>query len=983
MKNRILTLMLTLAAIWPATALAYTVPGDTKTSFAGGDRVFISSRYNSKGSAQTPKYLGYGTYTYEGSTYAQPVWTALERDPNEDNAIQLIDAGQKVLGYPGYYIFLEKHERYFSAYDVENTSSTQGWISCYWLVQAYATPVALVPVLDDRGLVGATTSGATSDDFYIVCESSDGKPYCLSSYYSDSYAVTVKGGYWGGGCCWFTFTEAVEKEIESYLPLLVDLYNDHIDDVYPLGNDPGCLQDEEVVEEFYEAMDQAAPLTVEETGHTEEEYEAAYNRLSEAVAAVAALTRVPFTPGYYYVRPGLAEYGGRESGKALRAYNNYIYIVDDASYMTSNEGKTQLIWEFTPKEEGSSYYHMRSIYTNQYVCKGTSYSYQWKILGNEDLENIWMYSKKNGSFCPYLNGGYSTYTYYLIPYVNYNMLYYYWTGNEEGGSATYYFEAVPEEEIDELLQTARDCRLRNLLEEVESVYNEADPNFVASLDQDIVGRFTQAIEASKQVESGTTTEEDITELQESYDAFLGEYNITNKLRKTIDEADIMSNTFATGEGLGFYPEGTENPLPDLIDQAEEVIGSDEVTAPEVSAQITLLRDAMNELQGSINNTPDPSKWYHINFATLDEYYTYGWELTQGEGLFGTTLSIAENAATPLVPSEVRAGAGLFFSEGGLGAPEMSDFRFLPVGEDTYALQNRATGLFINTRGKGYGVTVSTTPTLFTVTGKGAGKVLLKGYNLETGESCDLIHAQKSGAKLVGWDTEGIETNSAFRVEAVSDNDGEDLPVNIDVTPGSAQVMTWPFNVTRVDQGTMYKVAGQFIEDGTAYIGLNGAYEGVAAGEPFVYIADGDYEQGSLTPETFYAGTSVATKAGTSDCNLTGTFLSRVTVEEPSITLSMNRDGEPQWEVAEGISMEALSGYIAVGDYTLPTIDPNACELRILLSDPNHLIDGITATTDSRALTKTSACFDLSGRRLDGSSLRKGLYIVNKTKVLVK
>ena len=980
MKNRIFNLMLTLAAIWPATALAYTFPGDIKTSFADGDRVFISSQYTYNGSTQAPKYLSYGIYTYEGSTYAHPAWTALEREPNEDYAIQLIDAGQEVLGYPGYYIFFEKRDCYFSAYGVENTSSAQGWISCYWSGLANATPVALVPVLADEGLVGAATSGASSDDFYIVCESSDGKPYCLNAYYDDSYAVTVKGGFWGGGSCWFTFTEAVEKEIESYLPLLVDLYNAHLNDVYTLGNDPGCLQDEDVVEEFYEAMDQASPLTVEETGHTEEEYEEAYNRLNEAVAAVSMLTRVPFTPGYYYVRPGLAEYGGRHSGKALQAYNSCIYIVDDANFMLTDEGKTKLIWEFTPAQEGSSYYRMRSIYTNQYVCKGTSYNYQWKILGNDNLESIWMYPKNNGSFCPYLDEGYSTYTYYLIPYVNYNMLYYYWNGNEEGGGATYYFEAVPEEEIDDLLQMALDCRLRNLLEEVEVIYDEADPDFMASLDQTIVNRFAQAIEASKEVESGTTTEEHITELQEAYDAFMGEYNIADKLWDTIDEAEEISNAFAIGDGLGFYPEGTENHLLDLVEQAEEIISSGDFTTHQVSEQIALLRDAINELQSAVNSTPDPSKWYHINFATLDEYYTYGWGQTQGEGLFGTTLSIAENATTPLLPSEVRTGAGLYFSEGGLGAPEMSDFRFLPVGEGTYALQNRGTGLFINTRGKGYGATVSTTPTLFTIIGKGAGKVLLKGYNLMTGESCDLIHAQKSGAKLVGWDSEGIETNSAFRVEAVLDNGGEDLPVIIDVTPGAAQVMTWPFNVTRVEQGTMYKVAGQFIEAGSTYIGLNETYEGVEAGEPFVYIADGDYEQGSLIPETFYAGTSVATKAGTSDCNLTGTFLSRVTVEEPNITLSMNRDGEPQWEVAEGIRIEALSGYIAVGDYTLPTIDPNDCELRILLSDPNHLIDGIA---DSSAQAKTSACFDLSGRSLDGSSLRKGIYILNRTKVLVK
>ena len=983
MKNRNILLTLLLYCLSQATAFAIIAPGDVKTSFAAGDRVFISARHTNNYNEQQAKYLGLGTYTYSGSTYYQPAWTALDVQPDEGYVMQLVDAETEVLGQPGYYILFEKQNLYFSAYYASTTAASQGYVNCNWYGRNYATPVALIPADDPDNLIGNTTKPLPPNTFYIVCESKDNKPFCLSSAYDDSYGVTVTGGYWGGGYCLFTFNEAVDKEIESYLPMLVDLYNAHLYDSYVVGNSPGCVQDEDVVNEFQAAMEQATPLTIEETGHTEEEYQAAYERLSAAVAAVAALPRVPFTAGYYYIRPGLKEYGGRDSGKALQAYKSRIYIVDDENYMLSKEGKAKLLWQFTPISESSQYYHMRSIYTNQYVCTGSSYNYQWQILGNENLENIWMYAKNDGSFTPYLYGGYNTYTYYLIPYVNYNMLYYHWTGNEEGGGATYYFEAVPEEEIEELLQTALDCRLRDLLEEVETTFSEAEPSFVESLDQAIVNRLTTAIEASKQVEKGTTTEAHITELQQAYDAFLAEYNIGEKLRKTIDEADVVSNAFATGEGLGFYPEGTENPLPDLIEAAEEVIGSDSYTAGEVTEQIGLLRDAIDDLATKVNCTPDPEKWYHINFATEEEYHTYGWATTQGEGLFGTTLSVAQDASTPLIPTEVRSGAGLFFSIGGLGASEMSDFRFLPVGDDTYALQNRGTGLFINTLGKGTGATVSTTPTLFRVEGKGAGKVILRGYNLETGESCDLIHAQKSGAKLVGWDTDGVETNSAFRVEAVSDNAGEELPIIIDVKPGSAQVMTFPYNITQVSEGAMYKVAGRFTDDGIDYIGLKQAAEGIEAGEPFVFIAYGDYNKDAQTPETFYIGTLIAQKATVSDCNLTGTFLSRVNVEQPNITLSMNRDGVPQWEVADRVYMEALTGYIDVADYTLPTIEPADCDERILLTDPSHLIDGIAITTDYSTMSKASDCFDLSGRRLDGSHLRKGLYIKGRTKVLVK
>ncbi len=983
MKNRYSLLTLAIAWLCQTAAFAYIGPGNVKSSFAAGDRVFISSQYNYSYNDQKAKYLGLGTYSYSGSTYYQPAWIALDVEADEGYVMQLVDAETEVLGYPGYYIFFEKEYLYFSAYYAKTTNASQGYTNCNWYGRSYATPVALIPAADPNNLVGNTYKPLPPNTFYIACESRDGKPFCLSSSYDDSYGVTVAGSYWGGGECLFTFNEAIDKEVESYLPMLVNLYNAHINDSYTFGTSPGCITNEAVVTELYAALAEAEPLTIEETGHTEEEYEAAYKRLLAAVEAVEAEPLVPFSPGYYYVRPGLKSYGGRNAGKALRAYNKCIYIVDDANYMLSNSGKSRLVWELLPTDESNNYYSMRHIETNEYVCKGTKTGYQFQMMGTDEPETIWMYAKTDGSFCPYLYKGYETYTYYMIPYTPQNRLYYFYTGNEEGGAATYFFDAVPEDELPQILQAAIDNRLTALLTEADSVYSHADPAFVATLDQTVVGNLVEALAATKAIEKGTATEADITALQEAYTAFRQEYFVEEGLRATIDEADKADLYFTTGDGLGFSPEGTDNPLPALIEAAEEAINKEGHTATELKEQIGILRTAIDELMATIDVTPDPAKWYNINFATEEEYEKYGFAKLQGEGLFGTSMAIAADAATPLQPTDVRSGANLYFGKDGIGEAEMSQFRFLHVEDNMYAIQNRATGLFLNLRGKGTtSATVSTTPTLFTLNAKGAGKVVLKGFNLESGEACDLIHAQKSGAKLVGWDTEGVETNSAFRIIEAAEAGEEELPVIIDVTPGSAQVMTFPYNITHVNDGAMYKVAGRFTDGGFDYVGLKVAAEGVAAGEPFIYIAYGDYSASALEPETFYVGTSVVRQAGSSDCNLTGTFISRAIVETPLATLGMNREGVAQWETADQGYVDPLSGYINLDDYTLSEVEAAECDDRILLSDPAHLADGIAIVAGSIG-TNSGACFDLSGRRLDSKRLHKGLYIRNKTKVLVK
>jgi hypothetical protein len=58
MKNRYSLLTIAIAWLCQTAAFAYIGPGNVKSSFAAGDRVFISSQYNYSYNDQKAKYLG-------------------------------------------------------------------------------------------------------------------------------------------------------------------------------------------------------------------------------------------------------------------------------------------------------------------------------------------------------------------------------------------------------------------------------------------------------------------------------------------------------------------------------------------------------------------------------------------------------------------------------------------------------------------------------------------------------------------------------------------------------------------------------------------------------------------------------------------------------------------------------------------------------------------------------------------------------------
>lgn len=978
MKKRYLFL-LQLCIISMTAAFARHIPGDVKTSFAAGDQMFISAQYDFSGRQQTALYMNLVPIvnSTDHQSYDRISWVDMKGiTPEDDYIVTLEDAEQEILGYPAYYLKLGDNNYLY----VGTTNSTAWGTYTYWVGKKYAVPFAIVPVTDTKTVKYTAGVQHPDDAFYLVALTSDKKPLCVSSYYSGEYslAAPVISTYFN--CCtWLTFEEVINADEQSYLEKLIDLFNVHSTDYYHAGSSPGCYEDTAAVEEFYAAMEAIHPLVEEEEGHTEAEYEAGYNRLAEAVKTLENLKPVPLTAGYYIIRPGLTDYGGRDGGKCLLgSVNRNIYIVNESDYNSAKASKASILWQLIIDEE-TGYAQLRNVANNTYICNGTSYNFQWKILGQENIALMWMYSMSNGSFLPDLYYGSDYYTYYLIPYVPYGLLYYHYTGNEVGGGATYFFEAVSAEEAEAIEVAARDKRLKTLITTVETTLAEANEAFIAAMDQTVVNNLKNALAASKAIETGQTTQADIDALQAAYDAFLKAYQIGDVLAALVEKADLINNGFAVGEGLGYYPFGTNNVLDPVIREANTLLSDDTYTPDQIIEVTKRLNEAMDEMKNAVNSTPDTDKWYTINFASEAEYDEFGWDKANAEGLFGKTATIATDATTILKGDDARSGAGLFCMIPLPNNKLMSEFRFIQVG-NKYAIQNHATGLFLHLSGAT--VTADIVPSLFTVTGKGAGKVILTAYDLATDEQGYVLHVQKNGAKVVGWTSTDLGTNSALSVVEVGDMQDEELGINIDVPLGIAQVMTFPYDIKHVSLGQIYRVAGKYTQDEKIYIGLKEALDGIKGGEPFVYIANGSFDPVSdeTAMETFFAGTEVASAAMTSECYLTGTFLERIYVNDNCITLSMGDDGEAVWEATDGQVVEALSGYIAIDDHQLPDVSTSDIDFGILLNDPEGIVDGIRAIT---LADRDKNVYDLSGRRLNPKTLKPGFYIINNSKVLIR
>ena len=333
---------------------------------------------------------------------------------------------------------------------------------------------------------------------------------------------------------------------------------------------------------------------------------------------------------------------------------------------------------------------------------------------------------------------------------------------------------------------------------------------------------------------------------------------------------------------------------------------------------------------------------------------------------------------------------------------------LPDGLDkapaSYAIQNKATGLFINANGGNSNeLYLKTIPTFFTFSAPGYQRSLLHGTNIGGGD-CTYLHAGESNRRLCTWNvsTPGSNSGLVIREAAINYADPEAFTFYKDIKPGRIADWCNSVSITPVDapdDAFAYTAVGQYTigedEDAETYLALK-AIETIEAGQPALYIYGDttiyDAEAEDIEPVLFtMPGTPELVVKGDTINGLVGT-LQTLSLKKYEIYFNNNYVAHPASD--GGVSVTPCSAILNLD--ICPEVDPEGeYDFSICLgqsaNEAGEIIDGVKDISSTfKKISEPGAVYSLDGKLLRNNatlntlkSMGKGMYILNGVKVVVK
>ena len=488
-------------------------------------------------------------------------------------------------------------------------------------------------------------------------------------------------------------------------------------------------------------------------------------------------------------------------------------------------------------------------------------------------------------------------------------------------------------------------------------------------------------------------EADYNTLKEAYDAFVAKYVDPAELREVLASVENLADGIVVGTQPGFWKDANVGAA--LAKTVSDAKAYDEagVYLEETSTRyIQTLRQQADDIMAAAIGI-ETGKWYRIRFGTETEFETYGWDKEAGaavvngdevetdEALWGKYVAVAAyrteegvHYIEPIDGETVRIGQPVFLdADEDIENKDYSLFRFVAVGDSAYALQNKATGLFLKASGTSGGVLLNVQPSLFNVSPIGYGQNIIASRSL-TGDVQNNLHAARSFNQLVTWNAYTPGSRSGLYIEEVESvaagYDGSAYQQDIRV--GEFYSFCYPVNIAVAD-GQMYDVLSISGKEITLQ-----PIEEASAGRPFLYLNGDtdDYDaEAEVAPVTFKHGYEFVTKPQT-ERPLKGTFISQ---DLGSGYILPQGNGFVVTNFMSG-TIAANTAYI-VSDETVTTAD----EITFVISTDHP--DSIAATLSK--ISQRGAIYTLDGRLIgngnlnDLRSLGKGVYIINGAKVMVK
>lgn len=515
------------------------------------------------------------------------------------------------------------------------------------------------------------------------------------------------------------------------------------------------------------------------------------------------------------------------------------------------------------------------------------------------------------------------------------------------------------------------------------LYSMAEnPTNQASQLGDVYTNMVAAIETADKVDPSAVTRADYAAFKEVYDAFIARFVDPTPLRKAIDAAEPATELLVAGDNPGEWAQSTIDAITKDIEDAKAYDAGGKYTQAESEAFLAALGEAGSNFMARANKV-DPAKYYAIRFANEDLYIDNNWDmgnvLDSGWGsLFDNYLCPANSQSLTLLSAEeVRQDSCLFFTNEKSGDIA---FRFIPVGDDSYMIQHAATGLYIQARNYNGWTRLSLNPSLFKVSAIGYGENTIHGANY-AGDDLAYLHAQLRDHRLVTWQDHHVGSNSGLMIEEVKDFDAEVGAPIFSYVDGDVIPMCYPLSIA-TSAGALYTVAGTATVGDKVCVALN-KVEKAEAGQPVLFVADGDYVQAvdgiapALKTMTLTVGTELAAEP------MAGPLVGNYEPTQIEGEAVVFRQGGAETVTEETANLYYNQAYLLPG-----TIAPGAIESYSLLIEIDGELTGINATL--ARVAEPGNLYNAAGQLLrkgatlsDVQSLGRGVYILNGTKVMVK
>lgn len=323
---------------------------------------------------------------------------------------------------------------------------------------------------------------------------------------------------------------------------------------------------------------------------------------------------------------------------------------------------------------------------------------------------------------------------------------------------------------------------------------------------------------------------------------------------------------------------------------------------------------------------------------------------------------------------------------------------LPAGMDkaapVYAIQNKATGLFVNCKGSNNaGNSLETVPTFFEYSAPGFQRSFLHGKNID-GSNCSYLHSQNFDHRFVTWNDTQVDYNSGLVICEADET--YEAPAEFtfykSIKPG--KIYNWCNSVTIVpeynDDAAAYQILGRYQNDEGDFLALTNITS-IPGGSPAFYIYGDtttyDAEDDYVEPIKFTIPADEELTVKGETINGVIGCLTNHTLKPHEIYFSGNH------AVCIGQSGYFISFNSAVVDMeSCPDVDPDLnYDFSICLGEAGDQADGLENV--SAAIEKISQpgnVYSTDGKLLRSDatlnslkSMGKGVYILNGVKVMVK